>query len=249
LPCRNSVKPKQLHSEVWVQLHSAIQGCGNKIGVAGYSAHHAVCETTVYGKYMNRGEFTKQKIIDAALHLFIQKGYHGTSINDITAKVGITKGSLYFHFKSKKDLVLYVFNQFEERYVDAMIASANNISGNATDKINRTITFSSRFGKANRALVTCYHYVASELSEKSEFSSLILRIRRKQMKFYTDLIETGIQQGQFKKDVNAGMAAQIFASGAGSIFQLYVSSDADLNWAAFVKTFRTIFLTGIQETA
>jgi AcrR family transcriptional regulator len=48
---------------------------------------------------------TRQRIIDAATMLFIERGYTGTSVRDIAERLGMTKGSLYYHFESKEDLL------------------------------------------------------------------------------------------------------------------------------------------------
>jgi len=50
----------------------------------------------------------KQQIIQAAMQAFSEKGYRGTSIQDIADLLGIAKGSLYFYFKSKQDLLLSI---------------------------------------------------------------------------------------------------------------------------------------------
>lgn len=52
---------------------------------------------------MERG--TKERILDEALKLFSQKGYLGTSMSDIAAKLGITKGALYKHYTSKQEIL------------------------------------------------------------------------------------------------------------------------------------------------
>ncbi|HZG83548.1 TetR/AcrR family transcriptional regulator [Paenibacillus sp.] len=48
----------------------------------------------------------KQLILEAALRLFAAKGFHSTSIQDIVEEVGIAKGSVYLHFKSKEDILV-----------------------------------------------------------------------------------------------------------------------------------------------
>ena len=45
----------------------------------------------------------REEIITAIAELFKEKGYHNTSINDISQKVGLKGGSLYYHIKSKED--------------------------------------------------------------------------------------------------------------------------------------------------
>lgn len=54
---------------------------------------------------------TKEKILLAALELFSSNGYEATSVSDIASKLGITKGALYKHYKSKRD----IFNSILER--------------------------------------------------------------------------------------------------------------------------------------
>ncbi|MEG1678401.1 MAG: helix-turn-helix domain-containing protein, partial [Clostridia bacterium] len=47
----------------------------------------------------------ENEILDAASILFSEKGFDGTSIADILLKVGIARGTLYYHFKSKEDMM------------------------------------------------------------------------------------------------------------------------------------------------
>lgn len=48
---------------------------------------------------------TKERILEEALKLFAQSGYVGTSMNDIAAKLGVTKAALYKHYKSKQEIL------------------------------------------------------------------------------------------------------------------------------------------------
>ena len=61
------------------------------------------------------GEKTKQHIAEKATELFSQKGYLATSIEDICQATGVSKGSLYYHFKSKEFLFLYLL---EKQYTE-----------------------------------------------------------------------------------------------------------------------------------
>jgi AcrR family transcriptional regulator len=49
---------------------------------------------------------TRERILDIALDLFIEHGYDRTSIRDIAERLGTTKAALYYHFKSKADILL-----------------------------------------------------------------------------------------------------------------------------------------------
>lgn len=50
-------------------------------------------------------EETRRRILDEATALFTERGYAGTSIRDISDRLGMTKGALYYHFSSKDDLL------------------------------------------------------------------------------------------------------------------------------------------------
>ena len=66
---------------------------------------------------------TKEKILEAALEQFSQKGYDGTNIRELTASLGLVKSSMYKHFKSKED----IWNTL----LDEMIAYYNRRFGSA----------------------------------------------------------------------------------------------------------------------
>ena len=50
-------------------------------------------------------EQTVQKILDVSLKLFGEKGYEKTTIQDIVDALGMSKGAIYHHFKSKDDII------------------------------------------------------------------------------------------------------------------------------------------------
>lgn len=59
---------------------------------------------------------TKNKIYNAAVTVINEKGFHNTSIEDITSYADVAKGSFYTHFESKEAIVFYTFQQSDEMY-------------------------------------------------------------------------------------------------------------------------------------
>ena len=55
---------------------------------------------------------TRIRILEAAVRVFSQKGYHETRVDDIVAESGSSKGSLYFHFPSKEKIFLALIDTF-----------------------------------------------------------------------------------------------------------------------------------------
>jgi AcrR family transcriptional regulator len=58
-----------------------------------------------------RAYTTRQQIVRAAAHRFAQRPYHDVGLDDILAEAGLTKGAMYFHFRSKHALALAVIEQ------------------------------------------------------------------------------------------------------------------------------------------
>ncbi len=56
----------------------------------------------------------REEILNAAAELFSESGYHGVSVDAIARKAGISKGNLYWYFKSKQDIFHQLFEYFSE---------------------------------------------------------------------------------------------------------------------------------------
>lgn len=55
---------------------------------------------------------TRQRIIDAAIRVFANKGYHDAKVDDIVDESGTSKGSVYFHFPNKEQIFLALIDEF-----------------------------------------------------------------------------------------------------------------------------------------
>lgn len=65
---------------------------------------------------MGSGTVTKERILQAALDIFADRGYEGARMEKIASRVGINKASLYFYFKSKEDIFRELFDTILCRY-------------------------------------------------------------------------------------------------------------------------------------
>jgi AcrR family transcriptional regulator len=61
---------------------------------------------------------TRERILDAALTLFAEKGYDATSMREISEQLGITKAALYYHFDSKADIVRAMLAETEQKVAE-----------------------------------------------------------------------------------------------------------------------------------
>lgn len=100
-------------------------------------------------------EIRRAEIMDAALLLFMEKGYANTTTQDIVDKVNISRGLLYYHFKNKEDILYCLVERYSDKllrdihvivndndktaiekiraFIDATIISTDNISAEGTE--------------------------------------------------------------------------------------------------------------------
>jgi len=71
-----------------------------------------------------RSETTRNELLRVARALFGEHGYEATSIEDVAEAAGVTKGALYHHFGSKRDLFQAVFEYLEQELCDNVITAA-----------------------------------------------------------------------------------------------------------------------------
>jgi AcrR family transcriptional regulator len=88
-------------------------------GNGGSSAPEASAENRAQA-HARRGD-TRARIQQVALELFAEQGYERTSLREIAERLGVTKAALYYHFKSKEDIVRSFTEDYFSR-LDALIA-------------------------------------------------------------------------------------------------------------------------------
>ncbi len=193
------------------------------------------------------GEETRKKIVLAALELFVRKGYHGTSISDIMNKVGLTKGSLYAHFKSKGEILLLMIQRYKVRYLEEMIRVANEVEGNALDKLHRIITFSARFASENQNACAFLTFLTTELKADVDFEPMLKAVYRDYQKFISGIIRQGINQGIVDNRTDADLAALTFMALHDGVLHQWVLNSHMVDAEEYVKTFRAIFIYGLAS--
>jgi AcrR family transcriptional regulator len=94
---------------------------------------------------------TRRRILDASRRLFNEKGYAGTTLAEIAAEVGIAEGNLWYHFRTKRDLVVVL----EEQVRQAVRAhrAAYPSGGSVADDYVECVLFSMKHQWENRFLL------------------------------------------------------------------------------------------------
>jgi TetR/AcrR family transcriptional regulator, cholesterol catabolism regulator len=74
---------------------------------------------------VSRQDNRRVQLLDAAARLFRERGYHATSMRDIAKAVGMLSGSIYYHFDSKEEILLAVYEEGKRRVAEAVDAAVD----------------------------------------------------------------------------------------------------------------------------
>ena len=156
---------------------------------------------------------TKERILEATLTLFAERGYDGTSVEQIANLVGIKAPSLYKHFKSKEDILNSLIDAAEVRY-EELFGSENNIGNvpkNKEEFIQETMnrlqfTMHDPMIRKIRMLLVQEQFRNERLSEvttKHQLDGI--------QKMYTKIIEAMMDSGMMVEDDPEMLAIQLTA--------------------------------------
>lgn len=133
----------------------------------------------------------RAEILDTAQRLFIAKGFQNTSVEDIIAEIGIAKGTLYYHFSSKDEILRAIIGRTTQRAASAARAVAEG-PGGAIGKFAAVVA-ASRVDQPERELAEELH-----ASGNAQFHILtIVEMVRALAPVLTDVVEQGIVEGVF----------------------------------------------------
>ena len=96
---------------------------------------------------LTKGEQTRERILDAAQCLILERGYAGVSVDQLLSGLGLTKGAFFHHFKNKKDLARSLIQRYSDEGVSLFeenMARAKKLSDDRGYSLSQT--FRSRIG-------------------------------------------------------------------------------------------------------
>jgi AcrR family transcriptional regulator len=190
-------------------------------------------------------EERKNQILDAATQVFMQKGFDQARMDDIVEETGLSKGTLYWYFKSKYDIIISI--------LDRIFLSA--LERLKSQQKNRNLSASEALWQFSEEAIRDYKKMLSLMPVAYEFLALAFRnkVVQKALKQYMDqymevlvpLIQRGIETGEFRP-VDATEAA----IAAGAIFEgtvlLWVYDKELVDPERHIRAGIKIWLAGVQ---
>ena len=154
----------------------------------------------------------RQRILDESARLFSQKSIASTSMRQIAQKCGIQAGSLYYHFKSKDEIIAEV--------LELGIAHVANVVKAELELLDENAKFADLFAAAVRAHLNAFFlhhdYTATHIRE---FKQAPLNTRTKNIrtrdayeKLWASLFEKGVNEGILATDIDLRFARLLLLS-------------------------------------
>ena len=138
----------------------------------------------------------RDKIIQVAARIFAEKGYHGTTLDEIAHELVITKPALYYHIKSKEDLLREIINSILEPL--ETISKVKYLDLSPREKLQKIITLMVIFGAERQDTTTILFQDISILPKRKRDA---IRRREKEIeRSVQEILREGMEKGDFVVD-------------------------------------------------
>lgn len=190
----------------------------------------------------------RENIIRESIRLFLSRGYRGTSVKEITEAAGIGRGTLYWYFKSKDEILISIFRKWEEEFVRGMIKAVNNHKGNFIAKYRVFHKYSTEFARDQRDLAIVFNTLLNEIvGTDSEPGDVARSVYEEYWRFLEEMLRDGKREGSVKQDLDSEVYAHVIAaSHVGMLVEWFVVGEA-LNVGPFVRSFRDMILKSVTS--
>lgn len=162
----------------------------------------------------------KNEILDVAGRLFAAKGFDHTSTNDILEEIGIARGTLYYHFKSKEDIL----DAMIDRMIGRMLVQAKDLAGQKEIPVLQRLTMMIQVLQRNDSgkdeIMEQIHKPQNALMHQKIQERLLSEMNP----LLTALVEEGIRQGICQTDYPAETVEMTFLYAGMAFDELAVCS-------------------------
>ena len=185
------------------------------------------------------------QIIQAALTCFSRNGYNNTTMDDIVAESGLSKGTLYWYFKGKQDLFVSMINSLITEIGDQALTAIEQ-QASSPDKVRALGAAFIRFGELADGFVTLMAEFWAQSEDRESAGQLWAGLLREYHRAVTAVIEEGINTGEFRQVDAAQLVWAAIAAYDGLAFYKTVMPELELERVN--QAFVDALLEGLQAT-
>lgn len=141
---------------------------------------------------------TKSEILKAATDLFAAFGYHKTTMDQIAKTANVAKGTLYWHFSSKKELLISILQLDMKTWSEFLQQLKDDHSLTSAEKVEKIINHRVSFFIKHNSLIK--EAMGGEKPIKNGFSRPIKILKDKNLSLVSDIFAQGVSRGEFEVD-------------------------------------------------
>lgn len=183
---------------------------------------------------------TKRKIFETSMKLFAEKGYDATSIEEITATVGVAKGTLYYHFSSKEEIFSFLVEEgikLLQNSVDIKTAKFSNY----IDKLKAIVLIQIKIVVKYEDIITILlsQFWGNESRNQMCKKHIISYINK-----IEEIVKAGIEKGEIKKGSPQAIASEIYGLIGSSL--VYKVRCEQIDVMKLYKEFESTVIEGLK---
>lgn len=153
-----------------------------------------------------RKDRTRDRLFSAAAELIGDRGFHGTTVDDIVERAGVAKGTVYYHFKSKTELFDAMLTEHLTQLAEAFRTAAAS-SPSPTEALAALVDAELRYIHDNQAASKLF---MSEIWRADREWSETLRVLRESYgTVIAGVLRAGVASGEFRGDLDITLSASL----------------------------------------
>lgn len=184
------------------------------------------------------------KIIDAAVVVIAQNGYHQAQVSKIAREAGVADGTIYLYFKNKEDLLISLFQKKMGSFIDKIeeqIAEKND----AEDKLFTMIDMHFKHLASDYELA-----IVTQLELRQTNKALrvqIGEILKKYLSLVDQILEDGVDSGLFLKELDVRLARQMIFGTLDETVTNWVMKDHKFELESLAKPIHHLLINGLSR--
>jgi len=140
----------------------------------------------------------KEQILDAALKVIVENGYHQSRMDDIVSLSGLSKGAIYWYYKSKKDVYLDLVNHWVNRYSNSLLELPQNENSASSQLEHMFSTFFVQFEKDPVVFKALLEFWSLAGRDK-DFNLKLEKVTHNFIQYLESIIQRGVDSGELKR--------------------------------------------------
>jgi AcrR family transcriptional regulator len=185
-------------------------------------------------------------IVKKSIALFLKTSFKATSIQHITAALGITKGAFYWHFKSKDELLLTIIDKYENEFLSKLYAHMEFFEGDFLKKFREYHKYINEYAREHGEFCVLFVTLAAEMAGSRTMAERRIKgVYGRYHSFIESLLSCGKEEGFFNPGYDVTMNAHIIIAIHNGILLQWYMNRPEIDGPMLARTYRNVILYGM----